>query len=89
MNPRLDNEEATLLARELAELTEESMEQAIVVAIRERLIRERRKRHRARARRESATVPKVVPERVAPCQVFDDRAPPEPPRFDSLFFEMD
>jgi antitoxin VapB len=46
MSLNIKNEEADRLARELADLTGESVTAAVTEALRERLARERRQRHR-------------------------------------------
>jgi len=67
--------EADRLARELAQATGESITDAVVAAIRERLDRERRRRS-ARGERFHARL-KRIQERVARLPVLDSRTPDE------------
>ena len=53
MSLNIKNEEAHALAKELAELTGESLTEAVTVALRERLARERNTEERIRQRTEA------------------------------------
>ncbi len=67
--------EADRLARELAQATGESITDAVVAAIRERLARERRRRGAQRERFHTRL--KRIQERVARLPVLDSRTPDE------------
>lgn len=71
----IKSQEADRLARELAQATGESITDAVVAAIRERLARERRRRG-AQAERFHARL-KRIQERVARLPVLDSRTPDE------------
>jgi antitoxin VapB len=71
----IKSQEADRLARELAQATGESITDAVVAALRERLDRERRRRG-ARTERFHARL-KRIQERVARLPVLDSRAPEE------------
>jgi antitoxin VapB len=65
--------EADRLARELAEVTGESITEAVLTALRERLIRETGRRHDHGLREEIAR----IQERVAKLPILDDRSAEE------------
>ncbi len=71
----IKSQEADRLARELAHTTGESITEAVVAAIRERLARERRRRA-SRGERFHARL-KRIQERVARLPVLDSRTPDE------------
>lgn len=71
----IKSQEADRLARELAQATGESITDAVVIAIRERLDRERRRRG-SRGDRFNARL-KRMQERVAKLPVLDSRTPDE------------
>jgi antitoxin VapB len=67
MSLNIKNPEAHALAKELAELTGESMTEAIVVALRERLARERNTEERIQERVAAITaIARDVAERLGP-----------------------
>lgn len=69
----IKNPEADRLARRLAETTGESLTEAVIVALRERLEREAGRRHQHGLRDEIAR----IQERIARLPVLDDRSDDE------------
>jgi hypothetical protein len=72
---RIECAEAVRLAQELSELTSEPIDEIVVLALRERLAREKRKRAKARReKRVDARSPHVA-DRIADYPIVDDRVP--------------
>ena len=82
MSLNIKNEETHRLARELAELTGETMTGAVTVALRERLERERKIQEKLRAMREITDRLSKLPRRPGPSAVehgdflYDERGLP-------------
>ena len=80
---RIESAEAARLAQEIVELTSEAVDEIVIAALKERLVRERRRR--AKERREKRVVPRgaVLADQAALYPVIDDRAPAGPDWYDA------
>ncbi|MEO7964289.1 MAG: type II toxin-antitoxin system VapB family antitoxin [Gemmatimonadaceae bacterium] len=82
---RVESAEAARLAQEISELTSEPIDEIVVMALKERLSREKRKRAKAR-REKHVEGPSVhLADRIADYPVVDDRAPAAEPDWYDAF----
>ena len=81
---RIENDEAVRLAEEIAELTGEPLEAIIVAALKERLVRERRRSTKGQGEKRIVPRHAAIADRLAAYPVIDDRSPAEPAWYDTF-----
>lgn len=81
---RVECAEAARLAEAISELTSEPIDEIVVMALKECLAREKRKRAKARRDKRVDARTSQLADRVADYPVVDDRTPPEPDWYDAF-----